>query len=307
MIASEPLGKVYTPEKVARALFDRAVHWIPSPRERLRVLDPAVGDGELLLPAIRWAAERDVPLDVFAVDVDRHACEALPARLRPALCGQSTLTVLNGDALELALRRPWGYVDLVIANPPYVRETGHRELFRRIRNGYDGVYASLYRKDCDLHHFFWSIAMDALGDTGCLAFLTPAYFLESRSAAPLRRDLATRGTVRSIWRAGAEQVFPDAGVEAAMTVWTAGPSRDLTELTDSRTDRRTARVPADGSEWWMAPEPRIEGASQTIGALFDVSEGVSTAANRLRASSVELVDDGTPGEGIFLLRAHELR
>ena len=305
MSPTEPLGKVYTPESVARTLFERAAPWLP-PSNPLRVLDPAVGDGELLLPVLRWAAERGVRLEITAVDIDPAACAAVEARIRPQLGPDNVLTTLCGDALEFARTGKWGDIDLVIANPPYVRETGHRALFRRIRSGYDGAYASFYRKDCDLHHFFWVLAMDALVRRGCLAFLTPAYYLESRSARPLRAELASRGTVRSIWRAGSEQVFPDAGVEASMTVWTEGNDGGVTELHDLRTGKHASRLPEDGSEWWMAPRPDVPTTSQTIGGLFEVSEGVSTAANRLRSGAVDRVKGGVRGEGIFLLRTREL-
>ena len=50
-------GRHYTPPELARFLARRGAAHLP-PAKRLRILDPACGDGELLLAAAAAAAER---------------------------------------------------------------------------------------------------------------------------------------------------------------------------------------------------------------------------------------------------------
>lgn len=115
-------GAHYTPaglaEFVARHLA--AVCDLPRPQ----VLDPAVGDGELLMPFGK-AFDRDCTLNGF--DLDEVAVENAETRLRvelPARIGE----LRRQDFLDFALEHredslfstPSCY-DVVIANPPYVR------------------------------------------------------------------------------------------------------------------------------------------------------------------------------------------
>jgi hypothetical protein len=205
------------------------------------------------------------------------------------------------------------WADAVIANPPYLRETGNREIFRALRSWNGGAHAPLYRKDTDLHVFFWDIAMRWLRPGGVLAFLTPAYFLDAEAAEPLRQRLLRDGEVLALGRAGSTAIFPDAGVEAAITVWrkaSGSPGavhRRATLIDLDGAPRGEVLLPESGP-WWLDTDPALDALTESavrLRDLFRIIEGVSTGANTLRDRDVPLVSGGRPGEGIFVLDAQE--
>ena len=105
-------------------------------------------------------------------------------------------------------------------------------------------------------------------------------------------------------------MFPDASVEAAVVLWEKGASERTAVRLGATLEpcEGTVAIHAGGAPWrWHADAlPALEGPSARIGDIFCVSEGVSTGANRLRARDVERIEQGSAGEGIFVLRDHEL-
>lgn len=285
-------------------------------------VEPAAGDGSLVRAALRSGAN----IDLTAIELDASLLEAIRGAGAAAVHADA-LTLARGDAPpsaqgtrfgalspeEVPSRlRESGWADLVVANPPYLRETGNRSVFGPLRAWNDGAFADLYRKDCDLHHFFWDVAMRWLRPGGVLVFLTPAYFLEAQSAAPLRDALMNRGHVMGIWRARADGVFRGVSVEAAVTVWRKGPNRGPCAILDSR-------LRLLGSEmvrlwrhqpWWLTETEALadlERVPLRLGDWYRVSEGVSTGANKLRAANKHLVAGGETGQGILVLNDEEAR
>ena len=329
MSTPPPIGQVFTPPRFAQALVDAAHEFCAAngvaPE---RIVEPAAGAGALLAPLRRrfpsariWALELDATLAGTLRTEPATSTRVVHADTltlsRGARAPASAFGIAHGAlapaALDpedaLLLRTDWA--DLIVANPPYLRETGNAPVFRALRTWHDGALAAQYRKDADLHQFFWDVAMRWLRPGGVLAMLTPAYFWDADAARPLRARLATEGRVCALWRAGDARVFHGAGVEAAVTVWRkgtddeAGPPVAL-DASLKPTDRRIPVCPS-GAPWrWYAP-PRLERPPvPTIGEVFHVIEGVSTGANRLLARDVSRVRDGCAGEPITVFRGTEL-
>ena len=321
-------GRVFTPPAFAEQLWRAAAAHVRG--EQLTVADPAAGVGALLAPALHdprvtqaWATELDA-LNVESMrssppSAGEHA--ALHLRHADALTlswGSDAPTSLQAQAHGAAAPSDLastplvreGWADIVIANPPYLRETGNARVFRALREWHNEAWRPWYRKDADLHHFFWALGARWLRPGGVLALLVPAYGLDSEAATPVRRHLAREGAVRGIWRAGDARVFPDASVEAAVVLWEKGASERTAVRLGATLEpcEGTVAIHAGGAPWrWHADAlPALEGPSARIGDIFCVSEGVSTGANRLRARDVERIEQGSAGEGIFVLRDHEL-
>ncbi|MFT6397615.1 MAG: hypothetical protein ACJAYU_002369 [Bradymonadia bacterium] len=288
----------------------------------LLAVEPAAGDGALVRAAHRAGAE----IDLTAVELDSSLLEAIREAGATAVHADS-LTLARGEAPASALGAAFGahppsdvperlrksdWADLVVANPPYLRETGNRSIFGALRTWNASTFAGLYRKDCDLHHFFWDIATRWLRPGGVLVFLTPAYFLEAKSAAPLREALMQRGHVVGVWRARGDDVFPGVSVEAAVTVWRKGPNRGPCAVLDSNLKLAGSEtvILRPGQPWWFTESEALADLERTelrLGDWYRVSEGVSTGANKLRAAQTHLVLGARAGEGILVLNEEEAR
>jgi hypothetical protein len=126
-------GSFYTPPAIVRFLVEHTLAPLVTAGRglaELRLLDPAMGAGHLLVPAARFVAERlAVPVRevaercVFGVDLDPLAVELVRLSLwsasgesgLPGTFGADHLRV--GDALTGA--RPTEGFDAVLANPPW--------------------------------------------------------------------------------------------------------------------------------------------------------------------------------------------
>jgi hypothetical protein len=114
--------------------------------------------------------------------------------------------------------------DVVIANPPYIGESGNKELFRTIAKTDFGL--RFYKGKMDYFYFFIHKAID-IGSKNCeIAFITTNYFLTAYGAKKLREDFYKRTNFRKIINFNELKIF-----ESAM-----GQHNMITQFTKSKID-----------------------------------------------------------------------
>ena len=79
--------------------------------------------------------------------------------------------------------------DAVIANPPYLGDKGHKEIFREIKGGNLGRF---YSPKMDLFYYFFHLATDLTTEGGHIAFITTNYYPTATFAGNLRKDMSDR-------------------------------------------------------------------------------------------------------------------
>lgn len=189
-MTSRALGQVFTPPWLA----DRLVDCLSGTQGR--VLDPACGDGSLLVALCRdrvargWSPSEAVR-SVEGWDRDPIAANACRAALKALGGGEPTVHI--GDAL--APVSPDGRrcdeprFDAVIMNPPFVEakrmgdEPGLRE---RLRSWFPAARGAF-----DLYVPFLWRAMGLVSEQGAVAAILPGKVLQARYAAELRRAWLT--------------------------------------------------------------------------------------------------------------------
>ena len=97
--------------------------------------------------------------------------------------------------------------DVVIANPPYIGESGHKELFRQTK---EGPLAEFYLGKMDYFYFFFHLALNLAGPTGEIAFITTNYYLTAAGARKLRADFKQRALVRRLINFNELRIFESA-------------------------------------------------------------------------------------------------
>jgi hypothetical protein len=85
--------------------------------------------------------------------------------------------------------------DVVIANPPYIGESGNKNIFRPIALGNLGKY---HVGKMDIFYYFFHLALDIVKNKGAIAFITTNYYITATGASKLRDDFRSRATLSSL-------------------------------------------------------------------------------------------------------------
>lgn len=211
-------GSFYTPKPLAQLLAREVFACLPATTDfkNLKILDPAAGDGGLLLPfAQELAAKRqlqeptqthtEILRDIFtrqiyAADI---SAEALAAYTANVACLTNTknlpLHLYTGDSLAAyggktsVLEKSFATsFDIIIANPPYIGQKGHADMFKKLRQ--NPLWEKEVAPKSDLLYFFFLLALRLLKPSGMAGFLTTPYFSTAQGAARLRKTLRKKSS-----------------------------------------------------------------------------------------------------------------
>jgi len=218
-------GATYTPTELADFVAEQMLRcWCPPSSGLIRVLDPAVGDGELLASLVR-RMPRGLKIEIHGFDTNREALSL--ARKRLAQCPLSANHQLHcADFLSLiADGMPpgglWhgdslGKFNLIIANPPYVRT---QVLGARSAQALSAQFGLEGR--VDLYQAFVLAIAQALEPRGVTGIIVSNRFMTTKSGAAVRRSIRRSLRVRRVWDLGDTKIF-DAAVLPAVIVAEGG-------------------------------------------------------------------------------------
>ncbi|MEJ7842567.1 MAG: TaqI-like C-terminal specificity domain-containing protein [Rubrobacter sp.] len=115
-----------------------------------------------------------------------------------------------------------GGFDVILANPPYVRQ----ELIKDLKPALKKVYPAIYTGTSDLYVFFYGRALQLLRPGGMLAFISSNKWFRANYGAKLRKHVAETTHVTSITDFGDLPVFQ--GASAYPMIFTAQKDRNTT-------------------------------------------------------------------------------
>lgn len=203
----ESRGAIFTRREVVDFLLDLAGYTVDQPLHQKRVLEPAFGGGDFLLPIITrllcaWKysksgklALQDLGDTIRAVelhqDTFRSTYTAVIALLESEELDAKTATALadrwlsQGDFLLTTLD---GQFDFVVGNPPYVRQ----ELIPPpLLTEYRARYQTIYDR-ADIYVPFIERSLSTLAEDGNLAFICADRWMKNRYGGPLRSLVSER-------------------------------------------------------------------------------------------------------------------
>ena len=251
---AEGLGVVYTPGEVARAMAELALAPLLEGRGvdeilALRICDPAVGEGVFLVEVVELLARRIVELDGRALEDARRAASAcvvgvdIDARAASRVSIDAAIHV--GDALALDWRATFGIdrFDLVIGNPPYIRQEqlAAKDALRGFET-FDGV--------ADLYVYFLELA-HRIGRRYC--FITPNKWLTVAYGRPLRQFLAAQRSVEGVIDLGRVPLFDVDAFPCIVWGTVGGIHAPIRAARVESIGELHAGTPHDRSRWTAAP------------------------------------------------------
>ena len=207
----EKRGAIFTRREVVDFILDLAGYTADQNLTQLRLLEPSFGHGDFLLPAIdrllaSWTAKgRPEPVPALAraiqgVELHRaswsHTFERVATRLRASgitATDAETLArswLVSGDFLLTELNGPF---DVVIGNPPYVRQ----ELIAdALMAEYRVRYRTIYDR-ADIYVPFIERSLSLLAPGGRCGFICSDRWMKNRYGGPLRAFVADRFHLRA--------------------------------------------------------------------------------------------------------------
>jgi adenine-specific DNA-methyltransferase len=212
-------GQHYTPAELADFLAARAFTDKVHGNSPLTIVDPACGDGELLIAAARAArcAGHNGPLRLIGYEIDEGAVRAAERRIEDAgLHGE----IVVGDFLTCQRAMASGTVDVIITNPPYVRTQHLGQEAAQLLAIEFGLSGRV-----DLTHPFVTVASRLLRPGGTLALLCSNRFLTTLAGENVRRTLLEDGLrVRELYDLGDTKIFKAAVLPAIIVASKAAPN-----------------------------------------------------------------------------------
>ena len=275
-------GATYTPELLADFVARQMVETTETlPDDRpIRILDPALGHGQLLLSLLHHLKGRaHTSLEVHAFETDPEALRCARANIERQFSA-ITLYFQHSSFLDYILdqfgptdqrelfRRasPDDYYDLIIANPPYVRTqimgAGRAQVLAR-QFGLHGR--------SDLYYAFVLAISRALGPEGTAGLIVSNRFMTTRSGAVVRKALLKDLNIRHAWDLGDTKLFEAAVLPAVLIL--EGKARRNTTI-PAFTSIYETRKPATGTACDPLSALKREGIVRTgDGRRFHVQHG----------------------------------
>ena len=219
-------GVTYTPrilaDFVARQIVETAGS-LPTNRP-LRILDPAIGHGELLFSLLEHLSEQPgLNLEVHGFETDPEALDTAKERLQQEFPGVP-LHFESNSFLDFVLEHfgdggvgglfrraaPEAY-DLIIANPPYVRTQIMGAAQAQLLAEQFGLAGRV-----DLYYAFILGMSQVLKPQGIAGIIVSNRFMTTRSGAPVRQALFECFNLCHAWDLGDTKLFDAAVLPAVL-------------------------------------------------------------------------------------------
>lgn len=317
-------GSFYTPKEICDLIVERALAYYEHDPGKARVADLAAGTGNLLLALFDRldlqddAARSDALSRFHAYDIQWEPLVILVNRflLRfDAFPDHLAMPVHQMDVLQLETDHKF---DLILGNPPYIGEKGHKELFRSLKETPFG--RQHYESKMDYHYYFLYKGYALLSERGVMGTITTNYHFTADGAERLRAFIREHISYREILNFPEQTLFKEAqGQHNVVTI--AQLKRDGIPVVihnfgqpftipASRLFSRTGYIQVYTEEEDYTLLETIEHAATFhLGDFFEIHQGIVSGADALTARKGTLLDESglEAGQGIFVLTDEEVR
>lgn len=278
-------GKVYTPKFIVNKVLDDIQYSTVQVLGKA-ILDPACGDGQILLAVALRIINLSQPEDlaenlgcIHGWDVDKDALQRCISNLDALLYPIGIKVDWNiHECNSIAQRSVSKKFDFIVGNPPYIR-IQHLDL--ETRQYLKENYVSCKSGATDIFIAFFELSYHLLADSGICGLITPNSYFYSQTAKTLRNLFITYGCIKQISNYGQFQVFDNASTYTAITVFTKQRNTDfILEESYSRFDFLAKRFPLDilriSKPWQLSVTKTIEDDGTRLGDIAEIRVGITT-------------------------------
>ena len=243
-------GATFTPPKLADFISNRILSYFDSNNQQVKVLDPACGKGVLLSSISKSLINRDTNFELIGFDSNHEFLEVASSNLKSLECNYS-VSLYQDDFLEQINTRSKQKnlfdelnnsdqfinetIDLIIANPPYVRtQILGTEYAQKISKKFD------LKGRVDLYYPFLIGMTYALKEGGLLGVITSNRYLSTKSGMSIRKFMKENFEILEVIDLGDTKLF-DAAVLPAIFIgrkksYAANKSSNFTKVYEELND-----------------------------------------------------------------------
>lgn len=208
-------GVVYTPKKLADFVAIKIIGYLDkfdSAKKTLKILDPSVGDGVLILSVLENLKLANFKsIEILAFDIDDSNFSVIRNIISDRY-NNVDITLKSQDFLEYYVERSEGEsFDLIIANPPYVRnQVLGSDKSRELSKIFDT------KGKVDIYYIFMLALTNLLSEFGLMATITSNRFLSIKSGKVIRDYLINNLDIKEIYDLGDTKLFEGIAVLPAL-------------------------------------------------------------------------------------------
>ncbi len=260
-------GVVYTPTLLADYLSDEMIkysHFNFKKNKKVKVLDPAVGEGELLVSLISrlLKVSADLKIEVVGYEMDGLVADTTRKSLSN-MFPNTSIDIVVGDFLDSADAIETKF-DFIIANPPYIRTQilgadKAQEIAKKMN----------LSGRVDIYYAFLIYMKQMLSRDGISGYITSNKFFSIKSGASVRKFMLNNYCIYSVVDFGDTKLF-SASVLPCTVVFSLG------------------KTESDEAKFTSIYEERNEKSNKSFDNIFDVidKEGLF-AINDGRSFSIQ--------------------
>ena len=197
-------GIIYTPYEMAAYVANQMVENYDCVKSKFHILDPAIGNGELIIALLDKLKKQfnnpDVVIDGY--ETDSRIIGRTTHRIRECY-SNAKIVIENKDFLSLAGNESEQKYDFIIANPPYIRT-------QILGSAKAQEIASLVGLDgrIDIYYAFLVLAEQMLSSKGVAGFITSNKFMTIKAGKAVRRHMVCKTDILRITDFGDTKLFP---------------------------------------------------------------------------------------------------
>lgn len=243
--------------------------------QRLQVVDPACGSGAFLVNVFDYLLSENrrvgkilntlfdtenfyreiLQKNIFGVDLNEESVEItkLSLWLKTAIKDKKLTSldsnIKSGNSLEIDWTDYFpevfedGGFDVVLMNPPYIKEDENKEAFASSKNN------PLYQGKMDLWYLFGGLALDIVQPvTGYVGVIAQNNWVTSDGASKFRDKIASEAHIEKFIDFGGYKVFKDAGIQTMIMICRKDATEPAYDFSYQRLELTNARE-ADAKEF----------------------------------------------------------
>lgn len=217
-------GVVYTPSDMADFVANEMIKYhVPLTEENVFIMDPAVGQGSLLIALIKALECSGKTIHAVGYETDKDTAATTTQKLL-RLFPDVEIDIRVGDFLEAVDKETVGKYDYIIANPPYIRTQ---------IMGSDKAQAIAEKLSLtgrvDIYYAFLVYTKNALKDDGIAGYITSNKFMTIKAGVAVRDFAQNNYRIHRIVDLGDTKLFT-ASVLPCIMVFTNGKTDDGTTV-----------------------------------------------------------------------------